>query len=329
MRTLFFILSAAAILFLMSCEEDPTSSNFSNGLRIIKLYNLNSNSVSNIEEVKNVVYDCEYKDSSNFGYSTYYHAIGELIVRDLRTYNSYNGYFSSFIFCFRLYPELESIFTDGIFWIKNFGEIVSNLASGFSPVLIANSNELTYGDFNNLSEGMIISYNLETEVIDTLIKVGGSYLTPIFITEDEAYLIYTEQDLNTGGVSIKSLNRFDLQDIKTLTSSIPISKLGKNRSVDDKIALTSKGTVYVLDLNTGDILNVATSGQFADISNDGQMVVFTTGSEMYLINSDGTNQQKLISKVEESKYVFLPSFSSDDQQIVFVESDYYYGYYQK
>ena len=93
------------------------SSNFSNGLRIIKLYNLNSNSVSNIEEVKNVVYDCEYKDSSNFGYSTYYHAIGELIVRDLRTYNSYNGYFSSFIFCFCLYPELESIFTDGIFWI--------------------------------------------------------------------------------------------------------------------------------------------------------------------------------------------------------------------
>ena len=83
MRTLVFILSAAAILFLTTCEEDPTSSNFSNGLRIIKLYNLNSNSVSNIEEVKNVVYDCEYKDSSNFGYSTYYHAFGELIARDL------------------------------------------------------------------------------------------------------------------------------------------------------------------------------------------------------------------------------------------------------
>jgi Tol biopolymer transport system component len=152
-------------------------------------------------------------------------------------------------------------------------------------------------------------------------------LLPIFITADGSHLIYTETDFNTFTVSIKSINLFDLQDIKTLTNSIPISKLGKNRSVDDKIVFTSKGTVYVLDLNTGNILNVAASGQFADISNDGQKVVFTTGSEMFLINSDGTNQQRLISKVAESKYLFLPSFSSDDEQIVFVESDYYYGYY--
>jgi len=328
MRTLVFILSAATILFLTTCEEDPTSANFSNGLRSIKLFNLSDNSITKIEDVNNVVYECIYIDSANFAYSTFYHALGELIMRDLRSYYSYVGYFGNGpIFCVRLYPEIESVFLDGIYWIKNFGEIVSNLASGVSPVLIANSNELTYGDFNNLSEGMIISHNLETEVIDTLIKVGGSFLTPIYITKDETHLIYTEQDLNTGGVSIRSLNLFDLHDIKTLTSSIPISKLGKNRSVDDKIAFTSKGTVYVLDLNTGDILNVATSGQFADISNDGQKVVFTTGSEMYLINSDGTNEQKLISKVAENKYLFLPSFSSDGEQIVFVESDYYYGYY--
>ena len=84
-----------------------------------------------------------------------------------------------------------------------------------------------------------------------------------------------------------------------------------------------------MDLNTGDILNVATSGQFADISNDGQKVVFTTESEMYLVNSDGTNQQKLVSKISENKYLFLPSFSSDGQQIVFVESDFPYGFYSE
>ena len=59
MRTLTLILSAVAILFFTTCdEESPTGPNFSNGLRSINLYNLNSNSISKIEDVNNVVYDC-------------------------------------------------------------------------------------------------------------------------------------------------------------------------------------------------------------------------------------------------------------------------------
>jgi dipeptidyl aminopeptidase/acylaminoacyl peptidase len=338
MRTLIFILSAAAILFLTNCEEDPTSSNFSNGLRSIKLYNLNSNSVSKIEDVNNVVYDCVYKDSAYFAYSTFYHAIGELVARNLYSYYGGYSYFEGGpIYDLQLYPEKATIFltaSDGIYSVNEYDQLVSNLTKSLgssfgSPVFISSTNTLTYGRtlISETNDGVIISQNLETTAIDTLLSVRRKMVIPIFITADGTHLIYTETDFNTFAVSIKSLNLFNLQDIKTLTNSIPISKLGKNRSVDDKIAFTSKGTVYVLDLNTGDILNVATSGQFADISYDGQKVVFTTGSEMYLINSDGTNQQKLISKVAENKYLFLPSFSSDDEQIVFVESDYYYGYY--
>jgi Tol biopolymer transport system component len=50
--------------------------------------------------------------------------------------------------------------------------------------------------------------------------------------------------------------------------------------------------------------------------------VFTTQSELFLINSDGTNQQKLVSKVAEKKYLLDPSFSSNGEQIVYIESDY-------
>ncbi|GJQ41143.1 MAG: hypothetical protein HND39_06925 [Ignavibacteriota bacterium] len=340
MRTINFILSAAAVLFLMSCEEDPTSANFSNGLRSIKLYNLNSNSVSKIEDVNNVVYDCVFKDSSNFVYATFYHAVGELVARNLYSHYGGSNYFEGGpIYDIKLYPEITTIFltaSDGIYSVNEYDQLVSNLTKNYGasfagPVFISSMNSLTYGNTLILetNDGVIISQNLESAIIDTLLIVRGKMVIPIFSTADGTHLIYTETDFSSNDVAIKSLNLFDLQDIKTLTSSIPISRLGKNRSVNDKIVFTSKGTVYVLELNTGNILNVATSGQFADISNDGQKVVFTTGSEMYLINSDGTNQKKLISKSAENKYVFLPSFSSNDEQIVLVESDYYYGYYSQ
>ena len=264
MRTLAFILSAVAILFLISCEEDPTSANFSNGLRSIKLYNLNSNSVSKIEDVNNVVYDCVYKDSAYFAYSTFYHAIGELVARNLYSYYSGYSYFEGGpILDFRIYPDIASIFltaSDGIYLVNDYDKLISNLTKNYdgsfaSPVLLSDRNSLAYGSslISETNDGVIVSQNLETASIDTLLRVRGSMLLPIFITADGSHLIYTETDFNTFAVSIKSINLFDLQDIKTLTNSIAISTLGKNRSVDDKIVFTSKGTVYVLDLQ---MLNV-------------------------------------------------------------------------
>ena len=294
--------------------------------------------VGKIEEVKNVVYDCEYKDSSNFAYATFYHSLSVLVAHNLYSYYGGYSYFEGGpIYDFRVYPDITSIFltaSDDIYLVNDYGNSVSNLTTSdmgsyASPVFIPNKNLLTYGNslISEINGGKIYSQNLETRAIDTLVSEDISYIFPIFLTEDESHLIYTSDDFYN--YSIKSVNLDDLQDIKVLTNSIRVTHFGKNRSVDDKIAFTSKGTVYVLDLNTGDILNVATSGQFADISNDGQKVVFTTESEMYLVNSDGTNQQKLVSKISENKYLFLPSFSSDGQQIVFVESDFPYGFYSE
>src|SRR4030066_876035 len=337
MRTLIFILSAAAILFLTTCEEDPTSANFSNGLRSIKLFNLNDNSVSKIEDVNNVVYDCVFIDSTNFAYATFYHAIGVLVARNFQSYYGGYSYFEGGpIYGLRVYPDVESIFltaSDGIYLVNDYDKLVSNLTKNYdgsfaSPVLLSDRNSLAYGRslISETNDGVIVSHNLETASLDTLLRVRGSMLLPIFITADGSHLIYTETDFNTFAVSIKSINLFNLIDVKMLTNSIPITNLGKTRSLNDQITFTSKGTAYILDLNTAELNPIASNAQFADISNNGEKVVFTTESEFYLINSDGTNQQKLISKIAENKYLFLPSFSSDDEQIVFVESDYYYGY---
>ena len=341
MRALVLILSAVAILLFTTCEEEsPTSPNFSNGLRSINLYNLNSNSISKIEDLNNVVYDCVYKDSSNFAYATFYHAIGELVARNLYSYYGGHTYFEGGpIYDLKSYPEIETIFltaSDGIYSINEYDQLVSNLTKSYGnsfagSVFIFGTNSLTYGNslISETNDGVIILQNLETTAIDTLLSVRGKIIIPIFTTADGTHLIYTETNYSPFAVSIKSINLFNSNDIKLLTNSIPITKLGKNRSLDDRIAFTSKGTVYTLDLNTADLKLIATNAQFADISNDGSKVVFTTEHELHLVNSDGTNQQILINKSLANKYLFLPSFSSNDQQIVFVESDFPYGFYSE
>lgn len=337
MRTLTFILSAAAILFLTTCEEDPTSPNFSNGYRSIKLINLNNNAVSKIKDVKGIVYDCIYNDSTFFTYATNYHGLTELNLYNLNTHYVNKIYFKD-IYRIQVNTETGSVFVDpfdDIYLVNDYGNFVSNLTAsdfGFyaSPVFIPSSNLITYGNslIGENNGGKIFTQNLDTRVVNTLVQEDFSYIFPVFVTQDESHLIYTSDDMVNYIYSIKSVNLDDLQDIRVLASGIRVTHFGKNRSFNDKIAFTADGTVYVLDLNTADLKAIATSGQFADISIDGEKVVFTTQYELFLINSDGTNLKRLISKFPEKKYLFLPSFSLNDEQIVFVESEYPFAYYE-
>lgn len=52
MKTLVFILSAAAMLFLTTCdEESPTAPNYENSLRAIKMFDLKINSEKKLVSV--------------------------------------------------------------------------------------------------------------------------------------------------------------------------------------------------------------------------------------------------------------------------------------
>lgn len=342
MKTLLVILSAASIIFLSSCdEESPTSTNFSNGSRSIKLYNLNNNLVSTIKNVNGIVYDCIYSDSTFFIYGTYRNDLPELNVSNIFTYSYYGNriyFYSVAIRGIQACSESRDIFlssNDDIYMIKDYGSLVSNLTSNGighfdSPVFIPNQNMVTYGNslIGEINGGKIYSQNLESGVLDTLVKENFSYIFPVFVTEDESHLIYTSDNFQRDGFHIKSVNLNNLQDIKVLTSSIGVSRFGKNRSVDDRIVFTSDGTVYMLDLNTAELKAVVTGAQFADISNDGEKIVFSNQHNLVLINSDGTNPKILFSTFVERKYLFLPSFSSNSEQIVFVESDYPFAYHE-
>jgi Tol biopolymer transport system component len=171
---------------------------------------------------------------------------------------------------------------------------------------------------------MIIKQDLNTSQKDTLVKSADKYpLTPLFVTEDERFLIYSEPSsiYYSNILSIKSLEFANPQNIRVLAGGISIITSGMVKSHNDKTAFSSDGQIYILDLNTSELTPLA-SGEFASISYDGEKVVFTTGFELFIINSDGSNLQRIASTTSEKKYLFLPFFSTDDEQVVFVESNY-------
>jgi Tol biopolymer transport system component len=156
------------------------------------------------------------------------------------------------------------------------------------------------------------------------VKSADKYpLTPLFVTEDERFLIYSEPSsiYYSDILSIKSLELANPQNTRVLAGGLSIRLTGMVKSHDDKTAFSSDGQIYVLDLNSSELTPIG-SGEFASISNNGQKVVFTTGFELFIINSDGSNLQSIVKKTSEKKYLFLPFFSTDDEQVVFVESNY-------
>jgi len=343
MRTLVFILSAAAILLLISCEEDnPVYEDHIARARTIKIFNMSDNSTEKIWNVYGDLYDRIVLDGNTITYSTYYtdgdyeHGYGyggKLVVKEfVSPFDTYTYYapLGQYIFSYSSYPEENSIFVSAgdIYRIVEQGSSVVNLTNSFPqqencPLYVSTGNLLIYRTQSD-TVGMIIKQDLNTSQKDTLVKSADLYpLTPLFVTEDERFLIYSEPSsiYYPDILSIKSLELSNLQNMRLLAGGLSIIPTGMVKSHDDKTAFSSDGQIYVLDLNTSELTPIA-SGEFASISNNGEKVVLTTGFELFIINSDGSNMQNIVSKTSEKKYLFLPFFSIDDEQIVFVESNY-------
>jgi hypothetical protein len=343
MRTLVFILSAAAILFFTTCEEDnPLYEDHIAKARTIKIFNLSDSSTQKIWNVYGNLYDRIVLNGNTITYSTYYtdgdyeHGYGyggKLVVKEfVSPFDTYTYYapLGQYIINYSSYPEENSIFVSAgdIYRIVGRGSSVNNLTTSFPqqescPLYVSTENLLIYKTQAD-TVGMIIKQDLNTSQKDTLVKSADKYpLTPLFVTEDERFLIYSEPSsiYYPDILSIKSLEIANPQNIRVLAGGLSIRLTGMVKSHDDKTAFSSDGQIYVLDLNTSELTPIG-SGEFASISNNGEKVVFTQGFELFIINSDGSNLQSIVKKTSEKKYLFLPFFSTDDNQVVFVESNY-------
>jgi len=341
MRTLVFILSAAAILFLTTCEEDPTSSNLENRLREIKLFNLNDSSFKILTGSYRGICDLEFSNNSTVVYSAWYtdgndqgvYYMNKLVNYDfVETTNYFEYHASGYISRYNCYPEINTIFLSvngDIYRINgNMNELISIAntinAEEDNPILSPDQTTIVYSYLNwqsNLSA--IMSFSIITNEIDTIVHSNNmSYYIPLFIDEDSNRLVYSELSstytFSTGW--IKSINLLDMHDIKILTNEIQRMRVGKTLSEDNKITFSSNDEIYTLDINTSENKFIA-RGLFSDISMNGDKLVFTTEHELYLINPDGTNLQLLARGFRDNKYFFLPSFSPDGSQIAYVESD--------
>ncbi len=288
------------------------------------------------------LYDRIVLDGNTITYATYYvdgdyeHGFtygGKLVLKEFvspfKTYTYYDPNYH-YIYNFSNYPEINSIFISAgdIYRISGEGTSIINLTNSYPqqeeyPIYISNENLLIYSIATG-DDCSIIIQNLTTEQKDILVKSDDyNPLTPWFLTGDEKFLIYSEPssiyypDIQ----SIKSLELANPQNIRVLAGGLSIRLTGMVKSHDDKTAFSSDGQIYILDLNTSELTPIG-SGEFASISNNGGKVVFTQGFELFIINSDGSNLQSIVKKTSEKKYLFLPFFSTDDNQVVFVESNY-------
>lgn len=343
MRALIFILSAAAILLFTTCEEDnPVYQDQIARARTIKVFNLSDSSSQKVWNVYGDLYDRIVLNGNTITYSTYYtdgdyeHGYGyggKLVVKEfVSPFDTYTYYapLGQYIFSYGCYPEENSIFVSAgdIYKIVGQGSSVNNLTNSFPQqescaLYVSTGNSLIYKTQSD-TVGMIIKQDLNTSQKDTLVKSADKYpLTPLFVTEDERFLIYSEPSsiYYSNILSIKSMEFANPQNVRVLAGGLSIITSGMVKSHNDKTAFSSDGQIYILDLNTSELTPLA-SGEFASISYNGEKVVFTTGFELFIIDSDGSNLQRIASTTSVKKYLFLPFFSTDDEQVVFVESNY-------
>jgi hypothetical protein len=342
MKSLLVILSAAAIILLTACDEEtPTNPSNSDNLRSINVFDLNSRSIIKTINHYNPVRDIVFYNNSTFIYVQGFGvndgwngtAYGnKIIMTDFTGFSNNFTYFAGLdVNGFSVSPQIGSFFFSAdfdIYRVNDNGNSIIKLTNRnnvwkYNPIYSVGSSLLIYGytDWQFQYCG-ILGVNVLTNEADTLLKVrnGSSvYLLPLFIIENSNRLIYSESNDLLGSGSIKSLNLLDHQDINVIATGIPIQAIGKNISSDGKMVFSSDGKIYTLDLNNSE-MKFVTDGMFADISNDGNRILFATPFELFLINSDGSNPQKLTSKLAEKEYISYLSFSPDNERIVFLQS---------
>lgn len=342
MKTLLAIVSTAAIIFLTACDEEaPTNPSNSDQLRSINVYDLNSGSItttiSHYVPVRDIVfynnstllYSKEYGDNDGWNGTSYG---TRLMMLDFTSSSNNFSYFSQgSVNSINVNPEIGSFFFSSDFDIYRVNDYCNSITRLTNTTNVWESNPLYSDEKSLLFYGYtdwqfqycgILGINVLTNEADTLLKVRNAssvYLLPLFTIENSNRLIYSESNDLSGSGSIKSLNLLDHQDIKIIANNIPIKTIGKNISSAGKMVFSSDGKIYTLDLNNSE-MKFITDGMFADISNDGNKILVATPFEIFLINADVSNPQKLISRLKEKEYISYLSFSPDNERIVFLQS---------
>ena len=331
MRTLVFILSAAAILFLTTCEEDgPTTvgpNEADPSIASISKTGENNTQISKYSS-NNLSYMQCLSDSEVF-----YVTGGKMIIQSIHNpTEKFEVSINPHLEGVRAYNEGQLILFSNmgdIFKIQNRENEIINITntpdtSETFPIYLKDQNSIVYltvqSSFNYMAS--LIMMNLSTGVKTILYNRQAVSLIPLYTAFDGQNLIFfetRESGLDNG--YFKSLLLSDPNQIELLGSTDISGAILSSISDDNKIIHTSNGQSILFNINTLTEKNIGGPyPQHSAISKDGNSIVSAQDWGLVIYDGAGNPQNTLLEVINSERYFHRVSFSPTSNTIVYAQS---------
>jgi len=329
MRTLIFILSAAAILLFTTCEEDgPTTvgpNEADPSIASISKSGENNSTISKYNYLSNL--EC-ISDSEVF-----YVTNNKIIIQSIfNPAEKFEVNIDAGVEAARAYNEGQFIVLVkdyDIYKIQNRANDLINITSTpdtseTSPIYLEDQNAIVYTTYQSSSEYLasLVMMNLSTGVKTLLYSRKGVYLIPLYTAFDGDKLIFFEtREYGYDDGYFKSLLLSDPSNIELLGSADLGGAIFSSISDDNKIIHTSNGQTILFNINT---LTEKTIGgiypNHSYISNDGKSIVSAQDVGLCLYDEDGFPNELLLENIEGERYFHRVAFSPSSNTIVYIQS---------
>lgn len=329
MKTLIFILSAAAILLLTTCDEESPTTIGPNEADpfIASVDKTGENNKAIAEYSQNLCYLECLSDSLVF-YSTFY----EIILQSMS--NPSNK--------FTIKTEGDQgakaydngsliIFSRGgdICKVENRVNLIVNITNTIDtfetyPIYLEEDSSLFYmtSDLYNGYVHSLVKHNLITNKKEKLYGSNAIYIIPLYANSNKERLIFFETslyDFDRG--YFKSLSLTNYSNIQLLGSASFNGAINSSISDNNKIVHTSFSRTIIFDINT---LNEKIIGynkpQHSSISKDGNFIIEANDWSLYLYNGQGSTIKPLLEIINGERYFHKVAFSPSSNKIVYVQS---------
>jgi hypothetical protein len=329
MRTLVFILSAAAILFLTTCEEEgPTTVGPNEAYPFVASIDRTGENNKAISEYSNNLYYLECLSDSLVFYST----SSEIILQSLLNPSNKFTIEASGDEGAKAYHEGSLIIFSkdrDICKVENRVNLIVNItntADTFEtyPIYLEEDSSLFYmtSDLNSEYLHSLVKHNLITNKKEKLYESTALYIIPLYTTSNGERLIFFETslyDFDRG--YYKSLSLTDYSSIQLLGSASLNGAINSSISDNDKIVHTSFSRTIIFDINT---LNEKIIGynnpQHSCISKNGNFIIEANDWSLYLYDGQGNTIKPLLEIVNGERYFHKVAISPSSNKIVYIQS---------
>lgn len=329
MRTLIFILSAAAILLFTTCEEEsPARIGPNEAYPFVASIDRTGENNKAISEYSNNLYYLECLSDSLVFYST----SSEIILQSLlNPSNKFTIEASENEGAKAYYEGALIIFSNDrdICKVQNKSNIIVNITNTVDtfetyPIYLEEDTSLVYMStiFNNMYVNAIIKHNLNSGKKAILYGSKTVDLIPLYTTNDRKRLIFFETNLYDWDRGyFRSLLLSDPSSIQLLGSASRKGAIYSSISDDNKIVHTSYERTILFDINN--LTEKIIGGYHPNhscISKDGKYVISALGWCLCLYDAEGEPLNGLLEVITGERYFHKVAISPSSNKIVYIQS---------